>query len=682
MHEASENRARRVRVAAIFFCLVIVFGAARFDLYFRAPMLEHGDIAVNALQIDNAKRFSELYGNYSRFEFNHPGPAFFYAYAAAEFLLFDWLHLVPSPANAHLVGCMALQSLFFALALGVISSHLRWRALAPLALLAAALYFGSLGAAFVSIWPPHVLLMPFLCFLVSCVSVGTGRVHDWPLAVVAGGFLFHGHVAQALFVCLLGGLALALSLWQLRPPVGGRWREVAREHRGLLAVCAPLVCIILAPLVIDVLTHGSRGNVATIIGRFLSNMERPISTFKSSLYFLSFGTAATNQPDLLSSLGPQTSIFFTQNAWRIAAWVVVAAVPPVVAFRSRTLLTPGERRFFLTAGAFLATSVLGCILWGKAQAGGMHHFNGFFYYAIYYCGLLCVLALVSRGLERVAGLPVNLLAIPAAILAMRSFAAAAPGESESGLPVQRGVAAALAADPDPRPKLLVFEHTHWPAAAAVALELQRRGVGFYVAPWWNFMFQARHDLTLLGPAPEDQLAVWWISPPASDGSPITAELGIHTRPGAIRPGDEIHLQGDANGFRYVVSGISFGNIEYANTNFPRAVFRFAPQRMENDVSVVIEAEAVGAPEPRSADVFFNGEPMGQVAAAARGLSGVRIPMAVWNRRPVGTLELRFPDAQPHRDRQRPDYQWWSAWNLWGIRFEAATPVTTGSAVQP
>lgn len=681
MFTASENRARWIRIAAIFVGLVVVLGAARFQLYFRTPMLEQGDIAVNALQVLEAKHVSEIYGNYSRFEFNHPGPAFFYVYAAAEWLLFDWLHLVPSPTNAHLIGSMALQSLFFALAIGVLCSHLRWPGLAPLAVLAAAIYFGGLREPWVSIWPPHVLLMPFLCFLIAGVSVASGRVDDWPLVVLSGGFLFHGHVAQPLFLGLLGGLALILSLRKLRP-AAGQWSDVARAHRRRLILCAALAFVFLLPLGIDVFTRGARSNFATILGRFAGNTEEHISLLRSLLYFLSFGTTTRDQNELFAAIGPETRAFLAGNAWRMAAWIVVLVTPPIIAWRGRGLLAPGERRFLVTAGAFLAVSVLGCLLWGKAQAGGMHHFNGYFYYAIYFFGLLSALALAARGLARFPRLPLGLLAVPAVIVGLRSFAAAALTEGETGLAVQRSVAAALAADPDPRPKLLVFEHPHWHNVAAVALELQRRGVGFYVTPWWNFMFQPRHDLTQLGAAPEDNVSIWWIAPPGTEGVPLTNEISIHHQPGVIRPGDEIRLQGNANGFRYLVSGISPDNIEYAATNLPRLVVRFAPERTDHDVEVVFDAEADSAPGPNAAKVSFNGEPIGEVMAAGRAAVSVRIPREVWNRRPVGTLELQFPRAQPHRVNFRPDYQWWSAWHLWSIRFEAADPSADDRAGRP
>ena len=70
---------------------------------------------------------------------------------------------------------------------------------------------------------------------------------------------------------------------------------------------------------------------------------------------------------------------------------------------------------------------------------------------------------------------------------------------------------------------------------------------------------------------------------------------------------------------------------------------------------------------------FNGEPIGEVIAAIdRTAVSVRIPRDAWNRQPVGTLELDFPQAQAHRIKFRPDYEWWTAWTLWGIRFEAAS----------
>src|SRR6185437_8154727 len=116
---------------------------------------------LNALQIDQAKGFHELYGNYSRFRFHHPGPAFFYVYAWAELLLCDVLKTGLSPYNAHSIAGLAVQAAFFALGLSIAAQWVKATLFLPLALLAAAIHFAIAGNAFWSIWPPHVLLMPF-----------------------------------------------------------------------------------------------------------------------------------------------------------------------------------------------------------------------------------------------------------------------------------------------------------------------------------------------------------------------------------------------------------------------------------------------------------------------------------------------------------------------------------------
>jgi hypothetical protein len=231
----SAHRSTFLLATAICLVLVIALGASSYDQYFRTPLLESGDIAVNALQVDNAKHFREIYGNYSRFEFNHPGPAFFYLYAAGEWLLHDLLHVVPSPGNAHLLASMFGQSFFFALALALIAAHVPGRLWLGVAALGAALHFGPLQSPFMSIWPPHVLLMPFLCFVVACASFACGRISHLPWVVLAGGFLFHGHVAQPLFVGGLGATSLLLAARRLRQEhPDDSWRQQTLRQRRWL----------------------------------------------------------------------------------------------------------------------------------------------------------------------------------------------------------------------------------------------------------------------------------------------------------------------------------------------------------------------------------------------------------------------------------------------------------------
>lgn len=668
-------------MVVVFLGLVFALGAAGYLHYFRTPLLEHGDIAVNALQVGKAKEFAEIYGNYSRFEFNHPGPAFYYVYAAGEWLLHDLLGVSPSPGNAHLFACMALQSFFLALGLGIFCANLPGRpALPALLILAGAWFFGFQQYAFMSIWPPHVLLMPVLCYVIACVSIASGRFQDVPWAVLSGSFAFHGHVAQAL---LVGGLA-ALTLWLFfrrnRAESGPSWRELWRIHRGRLNVSLGLAALFLLPLAIDVATRGLRSNVATIFGRFWSNTSDSKSALQSLLYFFSFGTASDDQENIFTVLGPRTWEFFEANGWRLATWAAVFTVPTVLAWRWRSRLPVHERRFLLTGGSFLLACVSICILWGKAQAGPMFHFNGYFYYGIYFFSLLLALGLLARYLDRFGGHAFTALACACGAVFLSARHRLDPiSDLAAGKPIQRAVDAALQADPGGKPKLLVFEHTHWPEVASVALALQRHKVDFLVSSWWTFMFERRRGLPPETVPALDEASVWWITRPEPGAPTLNAHLGIHAKPAPLNPnGGEISFKGGENGFRYVLSGVTVGNDEFAATNDTHLAVRFAPQPAQHDVRIRFDARVVDEGHgDQPADVFFNGEPLGQVRVPPQGEGTIVVPAGSWNRSPVGTLELRFPKAIRHRAQRRPDYEWQSAWLLWKIAF--AEPVETVSA---
>lgn len=659
---------------ALWIGLVAALGAARMDHLFTYPLLEHGDIAVNAMQIENAKYLRELYGNYSRFEFNHPGPAFFYVYAAFDWILHDALGVVPSPANAHLLAALCLQCFFFAVALALLSVHLRPRAWLPFALLAAAIIFGTVGNAFVSIWPPHVLLMPFLCFLTACISLAIGRIEHLPWVVLSGGFLFHGHVAQPLFVGGLGGLALATVWWRARQP--GTWRfntTLLAPHRNALRLSVGLAGVFLLPLLLDVLLNGIRGNVATIIGTFADNSSDKKSLLQSLLYFLSFATSTQEQDSLFTTLSPTSWSFFAERKGYYLFLAASLLAPAAILARWPARFSLDERRFLKACYAFLGAAFVLCLLWGKAQAGGMHHFNGFFYYGVYYFALLVGLLIVTRFID--SRMPASLstaLLCCAAVAGTWLFRAPRLPDELAGLVLRRGVEAALAAEPSARPKLLRFEHYAWPEAASVALELKRRGLGVYMTPWWTFMFGSRHDEDRLGDEPERHGNVWWLTlPEAGHGHPLNPELSLFTEPATLDPaGTVIRFGEKANGIRYLVSGLSSGNVDLAWTDLPRLTFQFTPLPSPTDVRLTFDAQSNvddhGVMVAQPAEIFFNGTSLGRVAVTERASVSVRVPREVWNQKGPATLELRFPDAHSGRTFKRPGYLNWRAWGLWSV----------------
>lgn len=683
MEKSSPRSSLAWLVAAITLGLVVALGAAGFDLYFKTPILEKGDPAVNAIQIENAKYLREIYGNYSRFEFNHPGPAFFYVYALGEWILHEGLGLVPDPHNAHLLAGMFLQCLFLALALGLLTQALRWQAWLPLALLAATFHFSLIFGAFVSVWPPHVLLMPFLCFLVTGTLVACGRVRYLPLLTITGGFLFHGHVAQTLFVGALGGLCLLLAWHHLRVDGGNpSWRALLRTHRRTLWLSAACAAPFLLPIALDVLSRGLESNVATIVRRFLVNTGDSKSLLQGLLYVLSFATYADTQETVLAEIGPATTRFFSSHAAPLAAWLLILIAPPFIGHALRGRLDP-ERLRLLRTGHVLLVAALGlCVLWALAQAGPMYYFNGYFYHAVQFFALALALGFVAWFLE--GRLPAPAGAAICAVAAVALTWSARPSRmnpAESGEVIREAVVAALGDLPPGSPLLLSFEHYVWPEAASVALELKRRGHPFHTVPTWNFMFGERHDLKHLGANPEDKARVWWIAEMREGGHALTNNLAIFDQPPPVYPqGTHWYFGRGSEGFRHVVRGLSVGNIDVAWTDRPEVVFLLRTAPSEGDVNLILEAEANvsgdNLPTVQTAVVRFAGHEVGQASVSHRTEVSVRIPRELWNAQTgPAKLVLTFPHAVEVRSFSRPRVREWYAWALWSMRFEQAPDVT-------
>ena len=657
----------------IGFMVAFVIGGA--DLYFKTPILETGDAAVNGLQIENARHGAEIYGNYSRFQFNHPGPAFWYTYAAGEIVLKDWLDLVPSPHNAHLLASLLVQTSCFALAVALVHCWIGSWTFVALALMGGVWHFSLARFAFTSIWPPHVLLMPFLAFIASACSFAAGRKWDLLLMVIVGGFLFHGHVAQPLFVGGIGSLALFLYYRHLKKEAA--WvdlRHCLRTNRGLLVLCGVWIGLLLLPLLIDVVSFGLRGNVSTIFRRIYLNTEESKGLMQSLLYLLSFPAYTHNQEDFFTKLGPESYQFFRDHLAILCGWAAFVFLPAAFVFWRRRTLPAAALQFLGGAYVIIGCTFLLCIVWGKMQAGPMWEYNGYFYHGVYY-----FMGLLSLGV--ICSIPGRMLPVPvtaaicgvAGISASWLFRAPRLSQDESGVTLRQGVEQALQIDTSRRPKLLVFEHYAWPEVASVGLELMRRGIPFYVSPGWNFMFGRQHSLRQLGPTPETAADIWWITKPGPGGVAISPVLQIFTQPAPVDPQNtEISFAGRADGFRYLIQGLSVGNVEFAWTEDQRVAMRFQTVPATADVRVVFDANIHNrpqAPQVQPAEVFFNGKSQGIVSISRHEQQAVTISREVWNASTEAVLELRFPDAVYSRPFSYPASDIWSAWGFWGIRFQ-------------
>ena len=539
------------RSTALLFTLVVflLLAANSTDFFFRTPYYETWDSAANAFSVDRAKHFAQLYGPYSRWGFNHPGPALFYLQALGEWVFYDLLHLTPAPFNAQTLLYLFASTGFFVATLQVFSSWLptarsRWWFLCA-AIAFAIVHFTSTNAlpsydaltapsAFLSLWSAHVLLLPFLCLLTAGASVAAGRGTDLPLVTLAGGFLLHTHVAQPLFVVPLSLLAYGGLLWQSArrqtsreaPPTSvdrllAAWRAWPRAHLAAAAILG----VFLLPIALD-LTRGSQSNFAAILHHVHTHRgeHKPLSL--SWFYFLQFGAYAPYRPHQLELLHPDAAgvrAYLRGHAVFYVGWSAVAALVLWAGTRAawprphRPANHPPAtndwreaRRFLTWATAFFVACLVLTLYWGTIQDGQLFYYNAWFNFGLYYFGLLIALAVVCEwllGITRDANAPtparLERIASVAAVLVLAGFFSGKlrirDPDPASTLAMHDSVARALAATApaDGRPVIqsLRFTDDLWIIMAGVGIQIERAGQPFCVPDGWALFFGLDHGWT-------------------------------------------------------------------------------------------------------------------------------------------------------------------------------------------
>lgn len=683
---------------------VVVFLAmvwANGHYLFRAELYEHGDLAANSLQVRRAKGFRELYGQYSRWGFHHPGPAWFYVAAAGEAVFHDALGLVPTPYNGQLLGTAATLAFFFAAAVGTAARGVRSRWFLPLALTFATLHFAAaIGwMVFLWNWPPCLLVLPFLCLLVAAASVGAGRGEDLPLLVLAGGFLLHSHVAQPMFVLPLGFLAYAGLVWAGRGAhfqdgvMVWPWRSFPRAH-GLALGLAVLFAL---PVLID-LTRGSESNVARILAHRRAHAGERHPALDSVNYLLRFGVY---KPYLRGeelyrggATPAETVRFVTAHGGLFALWLGAGLVPAAAwAWGRRQRARDADRgipatgtvaargRFGVWLGACWALGVGLTLGWGVIQDGALFYFNGWFNHALFFVLALGAAAAGSVALERLtARLPARVSAtlasalflVPAALFAQRAerFRGQYADDETSRL-MARGVDAALAAQPgETRRRFLTFTSPDWEAAVGVALQLERRGVPWRVPPGSGLIFGEEHspDSPLAGLPLEGAATpfrVWRVAFPAAalgvlapSARPLVLGCALATDSPEVDPAAgnaEITFTGGSESF---AAHTLFGwatpdpDASYTWSVGATGTLCFRPRSVLAGSTVELSFDFFPALDPvkrpaQRLEVRFNGVDLGtwRVGAAEAGAPvRVTIPAAVWNAHPDALLLLGFPDA--------------------------------------
>lgn len=522
------------------------------SFYFATPLYETSDLAANSLQILRAINLQEIHGNYSRFGFHHPGPAFFYVYGAGEVIFYNLLHLVPAPHNGQLLAAALLQSTFLASAIAVLARYAAPnRGLFVTAAIAVALvHFQLAGNPETSVWPPDQLVVPFACFVVVAIAVACGRLGLLPLLVVCGGFLVHGHVAQPLYVLPMAGIALGLGLRTRFRQDGRPVLGLVRENARPFCLASAILVVFLMPLAIDAV-HGSNSNLATIAA-YLTR-PRASADVHSVTQIFGYAVAYLSYPAGVPLLDFSRSQFFSFEVNHLAGLVLsllVLVILPIslllIGWTSRSRVDdastqrPGGPRFFAIYYGFVGLGIVLTIVWIYVQKGPLYAFNSYFEYGLMFVAAMPPLVFVCRRIplkgSRAAASLVGMLAVS---LTLCSAFPLPEAEDPNGLELNASIQAVVAARTNSVPVLIDFQLADWVQATGAVLALERDHVTWYVKPLFNGWAGnvLGNDRIYTGPtgsasAPE----LWFLTKP--DPSHVgqivlTPRLAIYPRPPSL-----------------------------------------------------------------------------------------------------------------------------------------------------
>jgi hypothetical protein len=201
-----------------------------------------GDLALTELAVRAVGSHVVLLGPYSRFGWNHPGPAYFYALAPLYWLLGANGRAIT--AGAIFIGLVAVCSiLMFArrrggpgvmLGTGLVVALLVWH----------------LHEAAWSSWTAYVTILPVAAFVIAAWSLACVDRWALPVAAATGSFVIQTHIEYVPLVFGVGAAALVVCAVRLL-----RRGESLRRWRIAAAIAVGLFVMMWIPPTIDAIRH-------------------------------------------------------------------------------------------------------------------------------------------------------------------------------------------------------------------------------------------------------------------------------------------------------------------------------------------------------------------------------------------------------------------------------------------
>lgn len=433
------------------------------------PLSPWGDQAVIQLSTDRAASLHQLLGPYSRFQFDHPGPLYFYL------LLIPYKILGGSArdlavGSVLIAGAAACSSVA---AVGYLAGRpaARWAAALSLVQLAA------IGPAVVAeVWNPIAIIVPAGTLLICCAALAAGRWWGLPAAVAAGSFLLQTDIGTGVLV--VGAVALALLVAVIRQR-GAAWRTLAASL-GLGAL------LWLAPIWQQLTGHP--GNM-TLLWRFFSSSPAH-QTWRAAVSAI----AGVLWPPLRGRLGagpPGLGLSLLVLALFVLACLVALG-------RARRAGRP-------EAGWVAAAALAGLVL---AVVSAERVTGPLFSYLVDWASSLDLVVLLSLVMTPAApgrARAVGWLAGAALVLTSLVDPPTNAGGGRQVDSLWKQMAPSLSASPAVR--LHLASADRWPWQAGLMVVLTHHGHQVSADPNWLFLFGTQFD-PVGSPSTAAQLTVW------------------------------------------------------------------------------------------------------------------------------------------------------------------------------
>ena len=444
------------------------------------PMAPTGDTAVIESYTLQAGAGHLLVGPYSRFQWHHPGPIYFYVLSPFYAASGDRTTGLNAAAVAINLSMLAASVAIAATSGGPI--------LAVAVASASTLYVFRATDLLTSAWNPHIVVLPLMATALLCVAAAAGRVWLLPLAALAASFVAQTDVGVLPAAVLLGVASFgAMS--------SAAFRDAALRRRYWAVAGATVAVAVLAWLLplVEQATH-SPGNLAALWNFFAGGGGGALQPLRAAFPAWSVMLSGLVRPDFYLAHG--WVLRRSHNGWA-EAWAIGQMVLLVC---SAGLSIRAGRRFQLSLSAFLfAASLLA--LWSVTRIDGdiMDH-------EIFWISALGVLntavavdaiasALLPRGAISAGAAAVAcvlLLAVSAAagLARLTSISAQSRTPSTETIAIEQiaqAVHAYVQREGIERP-LVKIDQGSWGLAAGVLLQMQKAGVAYAVDDDWLPMF--------------------------------------------------------------------------------------------------------------------------------------------------------------------------------------------------